>query len=732
QPWAQAFRIEKQIADLRWGGGRRAESLTPEQKVVIRQRLSEQETAAFSTLYHALRDAGCMDPAQRSLNLERSTRDSLSGDKTRAAWRSMKLIEQWDALAELQQIQVINFLADLGSPEELYEDDWASRFVTAGGKPRQFDEAFRGFINAVRAHKDFGRLSSMGLESGRSAYSIKALKRITEWLRNPLADAPRVDEEAAIRALYDPKPKSTGDEALLTDAPETGNVVVDVALRQLQGQINRIIKQRGQPPAQIIVEMARQMGLGPTARGDIEKKIGANQKRRKEAADRIKTDTGHIASDRDITRYLLWDEQGQHWCPYCNDVINLGAALDGSQTNIEHILPRKLTRVGGKRSQLVLSHASCNSDKGDRTPFQAFGHIPDRWQAVKLQADRFKAKKLFGKAQLLLLQDWEDEVLDEVAIKGFTDRQFHETSWISKIATLWLRNICSDVAVSRGEMTAYLRRVWGLETVIAEVRYEEGLPVLDTDGEPITRADFDEFRDYWKDHENRYREKPTERRLDKRIDHRHHFIDALTISMTSRSLFQKLATEYRQLSERQKAGERVRLNRYVAPPLAELRAIALEQVRGLRTAGLTHKPDRHAEGLLFQGTAYNRIAAEDDKLKALRQQLAVQLAQDADEKALKKVLKQVQDEATLKYLKASIKAGIEEGLTPVQALAQPAEQLVVRDNIKKWAEDKKLTAEKARKDIEGIVSEATRKIVSEAFEARIAAGKTPQEAFAED
>ena len=54
QPVMQAFRIEKQIADLRWGTTSRAQPLSPEQREVIREQLQNQKEVKFTSLYKAL------------------------------------------------------------------------------------------------------------------------------------------------------------------------------------------------------------------------------------------------------------------------------------------------------------------------------------------------------------------------------------------------------------------------------------------------------------------------------------------------------------------------------------------------------------------------------------------------------------------------------------------------------------------------------------------------------
>src|SRR3990172_3686572 len=60
QPAAQAFRIEKQLSDLRWGSGRRT-GLTAAQRDVIRGLLGEKKEVSFAAIYKALEKAGCRD-----------------------------------------------------------------------------------------------------------------------------------------------------------------------------------------------------------------------------------------------------------------------------------------------------------------------------------------------------------------------------------------------------------------------------------------------------------------------------------------------------------------------------------------------------------------------------------------------------------------------------------------------------------------------------------------------
>lgn len=699
QPAAQAFRIEKQLADLRWGMGRHAAALSGEQKAVLRELLRERDKLPFKDIYPALEQAGCPKPPSRGLNMDRASREELAGDKTRAAWRKLGLLPAWDELDRKTQIQVVNFIADLGSPEQLYADDWQNRFVrkVRAGKnakgawlyapaPKPFGTEFLAFVDRLKACAGYGRLSAMGFDAGRSAYSVKALEKLAGVLREREGlDAGH--ERAAIERAY---PCHYAEKPLRSELPPpplTGNPVVDVALRQVDREIRLAIKELGGLPEEIVVELAREMALGVGRRNEIENENKANQTRRKKAAEDLRKE-GCADSNTNILKYLLWKEQDGN-CPYCADPLGIKEVADGQATHIEHILPHSLTRVGRKRDQLVLAHAACNHDKGGQTPWDAWGgdppKNPSRWVAVADQAKRFRAKKLFGKSQLLELQDW----TGDDSVENFTARQFQETAWIAKHTAQWLRSVCAPgkVQVSRGEMTAHLRRIWHLETVIPEARFEAGLPVFDTEGQRVEREDFDRHRAFWEGREQDAER--TDRRIDKRVDHRHHLIDALVIGLCTPALYRKMAREYKDRAERRKHGERVKLGVNVPPPFRGLRKRALELVQN---CNLTHKPDRHPDGALFKETAYG--VAEISADGATRWRLSPEALRTEDKPQGSR------------------------------------RRLTLRKRLADFAGDKD-SAEKVREKLGDIASPEVRKLVLDAYDRRIADGAKPQQALRE-
>ena len=705
----QRFRIEKTLADLRWGAGKRAEPLTPRQKLTIRQLLDQNDKVKFNAVYEELEKSDCAKPQGKGLNLDRASREELLGNATLSVLRKLdrhseknhpdratNIEKTFRALDDKTQISIINFLADLGSPEQLDDPAWHNSFAKGDGKLRQFSESLITFVNRIKEHDNFDRLVKMGFDGGRASYSVKALNKLAEWLEEPnwpgnwQGDMSHLDEEAAIRVCY---PQSLNREIKrmekLPPPESTGNAVVDGSLRQIRWTVNKMINELGAAPSEIVVEMARDMSLGIMRRNERESDNTKQQKARREAESEIRKH-GQTPTPSKIRRYLLWVEQDANFCPYCNKKINLADALSGSATEYEHIIPKSLSQVGMKRSEIVLAHHACNQEKGDLTPYERWGNT-DRWQSVEVAAARFEAKKYYRKAKLLRIKDFEREVLTDESVNGFADRQFHQTSWIAKDAAQWLECLCPNkVSVSRGELTAMLRRNWKLETVIPEVRMENDLPVLDNEGKPISKGDFNKLKKYLEGHPVRREDRAAKpgfdfnRRPDKRLDHRHHLVDAITLALTSRGLFQGMAKNYKLAAEKMQAlegeapEERERRIRYEArlrievpePPLLNIREAALNAVG---KCDISIKTDRYPDGALFKATAYG-------------------VAQREGESRLRLTLRQ------------SIT-----GLGKVQG---------------------KTKLEPVRKAIASIVSDEVRSIVSNAFEARIAKGMEAETALA--
>jgi len=686
QPLFQRFRIHKTLADLAWSDGT---PLSDEVKQTIADMLADPEVLnadgilTFEKIYDTLDEKGLMPEEGLALNLHTTGRQGLKGDTTRKALAKMGLLAEWDALAEHAQVQIINLLADMGSPEVFEDPTWAENLQTPSGKRRKLRTETIAFINRMVATPRFGRLAAMGMDVGRAEYSLKTLRRLLELM------AQGMNEREAKDASW-PGWDKIGDSAMhrfLPPHPATGNVSVDCALANLRREVNQLIKRHG-PPDSIIVEMTRDMRLGYRKRDEVARTIARNERQRKQAA-RALADAGYPPTEPNIFRYLLWEEQDKLWCPFCTEAINLEAAMDGHQTNVEHIIPFQLSRVGRQRSKLVLAHRKCNDEKKMRTPWQAWGGDEERWTVIEERARAFEAKKLYGKARQLLLKDFEDEVLTDEVIENFTNRQYHESGWIAKLAVQWLKGVCPDVAVTRGQLTAHLRHIWGLDTVIPEVRFEESLPVLDEAGNPLSPEDLRDPRI----------------RPDKRIDHRHHLVDAVVIALSTRGLFNKMARHYKQRSEQTPEGEQVKMRLYVEPPMPDLR----QRVKDLvRACPVRHKPDRYPDGQIFEDTAYRLVEIEKDgeqaTVLASRKRLKDVVDGNTTAATLRAFVKGIVYPETRRVIEEAVEERLAAGVKPAKIFDDPILHPVYRNPIRRvfWASDKQGGYESVlvRKDVD--------------------------------
>ena len=187
--------------------------------------------------------------------------------------------------------------------------------------------------NEIVDSGNFGRLTAMNLETGRAAYSIKALEKLTSYMTTK-----GVDESAAIDAIY-PAPKPTGELSFRLSAPKpTGNIVVDGSLRMIQRAVNGCIDSLGVAPNEVIVELARDLPLGLKRRQEIIDKHDKNAKQRSKAREEIRVH-GVEPTDRLVHRYLLWKELEDR-CPYCERRLSFEDALDSNRSHVDHIIPR--------------------------------------------------------------------------------------------------------------------------------------------------------------------------------------------------------------------------------------------------------------------------------------------------------------------------------------------------------------------------------------------------------
>lgn len=243
----------------------------------------------------------------------------------------------------------------------------------------------------------------------------------------------------------------------------------------------------------------------------------------------------------EIIKYKLWLEQG-YISPYTGKTIPL-SKLFSTDYQIEHIIPQS-RYFDNSMNNKIICESAVNEDKDNKT---AYEFIKEKGGGM-IDVGHGKSVQLFS------LEDFEnhcqtyfkknksklERLLSEDIPEGFINRQLNDSRYISKVVKGLLSNIVREdgelEATSKhlvpvtGAITSKLKQDWGLNDKWNEIIAPRFKRLND-----ITQSnDFG----YWDEKINAFRiqvPRELERNFSKkRIDHRHHALDALVIACTTK------------------------------------------------------------------------------------------------------------------------------------------------------------------------------------------------------
>ena len=229
-------------------------------------------------------------------------------------------------------------------------------------------------------------------------------------------------------------------------------------------------------------------------------------------------------------------------CIYCGKPFSLAAALNGEEYEIEHIIPRDLL-CDNSQSNKVLSCRSCNSKKSNKTAFDFMRNqdevmfdnyikrvekwyeegiiSPSKRERLLLSHEDYLERKRKGKVTDEDKKYWEE----------FVSRQAGETQYISRESIRILKQCCRNVNATSGTVTATLRQLWGYNDILHQLNFER-----------YKQAGLTETVTWESDHGKNKHSKEQIADWSKRIDHRHHAIDALVVACTQQGFIQRINT----------------------------------------------------------------------------------------------------------------------------------------------------------------------------------------------
>ena len=559
-PSTQRFRIYQELNNLRLINQDMSERpLSLEERDKLANFL-EHGNLTFGKIRRTLKLDSTVD-----FNLEDVKRDRLKGNATSLVLRKAACFgKAWNDFDPAWQDAIVEKL--LNEPSESVLIQW---LLENTGVDSQQAETLAN----ISLPEGYGMLGRQALgrilpELGKAVISYdKAVTNAGFDSHSALSHFQQTDEIKDSLPYYgEPLQRHVGFGSGEPDDPpekrfgRIANPTVHIGLNELRKVVNGLIGKYGHP-SEIIVEVARELKLSRKRKQEIERDQADRQKRNKamidEACKILGYNPEHIsgAKRRELSQKMqLWKELNlkdvvERRCPYTGEQIGIGRLLS-PEVEIEHILPFSMTLDDSLNNKTVCLRRA-NREKGNRTPFEAFGKAPvegydydDILQRAR-HMPRAKAWRFGPDAMQRWLKDEHD----------FLARALNDTAYISRIAREYLTLVCPQVRVIPGRMTAMLRGKFGLSTLLG--------------GSPTKN----------------------------RNDHRHHAIDAAVIAVTDQGLLQRFANA--SASAREK-----RLDQLVETMPLPWPSYRNHVQRALNNIRVSHRPDHGYQAAFHEATAW--------------------------------------------------------------------------------------------------------------------------------
>ncbi|MDD4615647.1 MAG: type II CRISPR RNA-guided endonuclease Cas9 [Alphaproteobacteria bacterium] len=490
-PIVQKFRILQEVNNLEIDNyGDSDRNITPEDRKKIIQALMANKKRTFRQIRTLLRLGQDV-----KFNLESDKRTDLGGDETSyllsdekafgKRWRSFTQDQQEAIIFELfeepnSQVLVQKLIAEYGLNQECAEN--ISDLKLPDGYGRLSKKAIMKmlpFLEAGDRYAEAARKAGYHHSDFRTGVVFDALPYYGEVL-----------ESSVIGGTHDDGDKQYPEKFY----GKINNPSVHIALNQVRRLVNEIIITYGKPD-EVVIELAREL-KEPV--DEINKQQADNTRENKRINGELEK-LGVSLSYRNRMLFKLWEDLAKQpekrCCPFSGIQISAADIFSGKFEE-EHLLPFSRS-FNDKRANKVLSHIDWNRRKGNRSPFEAFGHEPF-WPEILARAHNLPSNKQWRfKEDAWAIADGKD---------GVISRLLNDTRYMSKLAKEYLAAVFENekgkqkVRASTGQLTALLRDKLGLNDLLG-----------DEDGK--------------KD----------------RTDHRHHAIDAFVIGLSDQGLLNQMA-----------------------------------------------------------------------------------------------------------------------------------------------------------------------------------------------
>ncbi len=370
------------------------------------------------------------------------------------------------------------------------------------------------------------------VSAGFGNKSVKAMRNILPYLMEGY-----VYSDACMLAGYNHSDSITKEEnlrrKLIDKLPQLHKnslrqPVVEKILNQMINVVNCVIEKYGRPD-EIRVELARELKQSKEERKQTYKDLNDREKENDRIRKRLREEYGIRDTRNNVIKWRLFQEIAgddtkiNAQCVYCGKQFGITDALQGSQVDVEHIIPKALL-FDDSQSNKTLSHRHCNLDKHNQTAYDYMASKgEDSLNAYIDRVNKLFKNKIIGRAKFNKLLMPKSKIPND-----FIDRQIRETQYISKKSKEMLLQVCRNVWATSGTVTERLRYLWGWNDVLMNLQ----LPKQREFG-------LTEWVE-WETNNGQKHRKEVIKDWTKRDDHRHHAIDALVVACTKQGFIQRM------------------------------------------------------------------------------------------------------------------------------------------------------------------------------------------------
>lgn len=221
-------------------------------------------------------------------------------------------------------------------------------------------------------------------------------------------------------------------------AEEINNPVVLRVIKEYRKVLNALIKKYGLVH-KIHIEFAREVGVSKEIRNKIEKEQQENAELNKWAEEQcVKLEIK--SSSKNKLKLKLWKEQ-KEFCAYSGKKITLKDLQDEKALEIDHIYPYSRS-FDDSYNNKVLVFIKENQEKGNKTPFEAFGSNKAKWEAIKSASSILP----FKKRQKIL----DEKFIDKVQ-KDFIARNLNDTRYATTLISKYTKEYLEFLPLQEGE-----------------------------------------------------------------------------------------------------------------------------------------------------------------------------------------------------------------------------------------------------------------------------------------